>query len=92
VSACNGPHFARNQYADARNQYAEDGLQLHGLQSRPEETKYRWAAIDWANAVGPCPNARRAVNPIWKSPRYWPFWALVLSRDSHHATSIACAQ
>jgi len=54
-------------------------LQLHGLQSRPERTKYVWAASAWTLAVGPCPKSRRSYEPIWKRPRYWPFWAVVVA-------------
>jgi len=66
--------------------------QLHGLQSRPDRTKYLWAATACSCAVGPWPKSRRACSPIWKSPRYWPFCALVLRRDSHQATATAAWQ
>ena len=32
------------------------------------------------------------VEPIWNSPRYCPFWAVVDSRDSHRATATASSQ
>jgi hypothetical protein len=80
--------FARN--AVGQNPLA--GLQLHGLQSRPDETKYRWAAIACARAVGPWPYTCRAREPIWKRPRYWPFSAVVRRRDSHQATDRASWQ
>ena len=56
---------------------AYQGLQLHGLQSRPESTKYLCAATAWPSAFEPCPKRRRSYEPIWKSPRYWPFCAVV---------------
>ena len=30
-----------------------------------------------ASAVPPWPNSCRSLEPIWKRPRYWPFWAVV---------------
>ncbi len=67
-------------------------LQLHGLQSRPERTKYRCAARACWCALSPCPNRRRSDDPIWKRPRYWPFCARVERWDSHRATETACRQ
>ncbi len=66
--------------------------QAHGLQSRPERTKYRCAATAWSRALCPWPNSRRSYEPIWKRPRYWPFWALVERRDSHQAMATASWQ
>ncbi|MDQ5822212.1 MAG: hypothetical protein M3540_12295 [Actinomycetota bacterium] len=44
------------------------------------------------SASGPCPYRERAYEPIWNSPRYWPFRAQTNRCDSHRATLIACEQ
>ena len=79
------PHFADETSGEAQLQ----GLHDHGLQSRPEATKYRWAALACASAESPCPKRRRSVEPIWNRPRYWPFWASVLRPDSQRETARA---
>ena len=48
-----------------------------GSSRGPSATKYRWAAFACSSAVEPWPKRRRSFEPIWNSPRYWPFWALV---------------
>ena len=69
--ACTKPHFAQESCLTA--QY--HGLHDHGLQSRPDRTKYRYAARAWSSAVCPWPKRRRSSTPIWNIPRYWPFCA-----------------
>ena len=53
------------------------GLHDQGLQSRPDRTKYRYAARACARALWPWPKRRRSFTPIWNIPRYWPFCAVV---------------
>src|SRR5687768_11576200 len=52
----------RAALCDEKPCYQAAERQLHGLQSPPERTKYRRAAVAWSWADAPCPNRRRSCD------------------------------